>query len=160
MRALLLSDSHGDESNLRWLIQQCWRKYPHFDAYFHCGDGAREFSRLQAWLRANDPRAVIRQVCGNCDFGFDAPDHAIIPFGGAFVYLTHGQYLRVKQGLALLDEEAAAGGCTVAVYGHTHIQATDIRRTLMINPGAACDGQAAVLEMENGRPRVLMERFA
>ena len=159
MRALLLSDSHGDEDNLRALIRECWKRHPHYDAYLHCGDGAREFERLRAFLLANDPNAMIHGVRGNCDFAFDVPNDLVIGFGGTRIYLTHGHLLRVKQGLTLLDEAAESSGCTIAVYGHTHVQSTEIRRTLMINPGAACDGRLAALEVTDGRPRVFLEHF-
>ena len=45
-------------------------------------------------------------------------------------------------------------GCQIALYGHTHCPDVETRRTMMVNPGAACNGQLALLEVEDGRPRV------
>ena len=160
MRILIVSDSHGDETGLRWIAQQCWQRWPHLDACLHCGDGARDFERLSAFFLAHDPGIALWGVRGNCDFAAQVPEERVLSLGGSRLYLTHGHLLRVKQGLTLLDEEAERQECGIALYGHTHIQAMDTRRTLMINPGAACDGRYAVMELEAGRPRLHLETCA
>lgn len=155
MKAIVLSDIHGDEATLRVTLEKAWRRTGAVDAYFCLGDGVREFERQEMFMRAHNPDALMFAVRGNNDFAaVGTPDTMVVPFGGTKVFLTHGHYLRVKQTLEFLDRAAEESGCTVALYGHTHCPDVETRRTLMINPGAACDGRLALLEITDGRPRV------
>lgn len=155
MKAIVLSDIHGDEAALRVALNRAWQRTGPVDAYFCLGDGVREFERQEMFLRGHDPDAQMFAVRGNNDFAsFDTPDTLVVPFGGTKVFLTHGHYLRVKQTLEFLDRAAEESGCTVALYGHTHHPDVETRSTLMINPGAVCDGRLALLEITEGRPRV------
>lgn len=160
MKALVMSDIHGDDTKLRAILDKAWKQTGPVDAYFCLGDGVRDFERVEMFLRAHDPDALMYAVKGNNDFAvMNAPDRLVVPFGGIRVFLTHGHFLRVKQTLVLLDEAAEAEGCAVALYGHTHCPDVETRRTIMVNPGAACEGQMALLEVEDGKPRVSLLRF-
>ncbi len=64
MRALIFSDSHGDEANLRWMAELAAQRGP-MDAYIHCGDGARDFDRLANFLLGLSPQAALYGVKGN-----------------------------------------------------------------------------------------------
>ena len=39
MRALVLSDIHGEESRLRWMLEETWKMTGKIDGYFFLGDG-------------------------------------------------------------------------------------------------------------------------
>ena len=155
MKAIVLSDIHGDDSTLRVTLEKAWLRTGPVDAYFCLGDGVRDFERAEMFLRAHDPNALMFAVKGNNDFAvMNTPETMVVPFGGAKIFLTHGHYLRVKQTLEFLDRAAEEAGCAVALYGHTHCPDVETRRTLMVNPGAACNGRLALLEVEDGRPRI------
>lgn len=155
MKAIVLSDIHGDDSTLRVTLEKAWLRTGVVDAYFCLGDGVRDFERVEMFLRSHDPNALMYTVKGNNDFAvMNTPDSMVVPFGGINVYLTHGHYLRVKQTLEFLDRAAEESGCKIALYGHTHCPDVETRRTMMVNPGAACNGRLALLEVEDGRPRV------
>ena len=161
MKAILMSDSHGDATGIRWLLSQAWARTGNVDAYFHMGDGAMDFLSLEAFLHAHDAEAKLYGVRGNCDFyAPDVPNDRVVAFGGTRLFVTHGHYFQVKSTLTLLDEEAEAQECTIALYGHTHRPAMDMGRTLMINPGSAMDGCLAFLEVNEGKPRVQLWRFS
>ena len=119
------------------------------------GDGAGDFARLENFIRARDEHALLYGVRGNCDFcAHDVPDMRVMPLGGANVFMTHGHLYRAKSTYTYLDEAAYERGCTVTLFGHTHSPCVETRRTLMINPGSAADGRLALLELNDGRPRV------
>ena len=155
MRIIVLSDTHGEETTVRWLLEQAWRTLGPVDVYLHCGDGAGDFARLENFIRARDEHALLYGVRGNCDFcAHDVPDMRVMPLGGTSVFMTHGHLYRAKSTYTYLDEAAYERGCTVTLFGHTHSPCVETRRTLMINPGSAADGRLALLELNDGRPRV------
>lgn len=161
MRAIVLSDSHGAEDTLRWILTECWKQTGPVDAYLHCGDGARDFSRIAHFIHARDEHALLLGVKGNCDFGCrDVPDRQIIPFGGTKIFMTHGHLYRAKITLLDLDYAAREQGCAITLFGHTHVPCVETRGTLMINPGSAADGRLALLEVNEGRPRVNLLTFS
>lgn len=160
MRAIVLSDSHGDESGLRWMLEQCWKQIGPVDAYLHCGDGARDFALAASFIHARDEHALLLGVRGNCDFGCrDVPEYQTAGLGGANVFITHGHLYRAKITLSDLDRAARESGCDITLFGHTHQPCVETRGTLMINPGSAADGRLALLEIHEGRPRVNLLSF-
>ena len=155
MKAIVLSDIHGDDTTLRVTLEKAWLRTGSVDAYFCLGDGVRDFERVEMFLRGHDPHALMYAVKGNNDFAvLNTPDSMVVGFGGVNLFLTHGHFLRVKQTLEFLDRAAEEAGCQVALYGHTHCPDVETRRTIMVNPGAMCNGRLALLEVEEGRPRV------
>ena len=148
MRALIFSDSHGDESNLRWIAKQVAQRGP-MDAYVHCGDGAREFDRLANFLLALSPQAALYGVKGNCDLCVDVPAQRIMRLGGAGVLITHGHLQGVKLTLGALAPAARQAGCSVVLFGHTHHPTLEERDgILLMNPGSAQRGYAALLQVD------------
>ena len=155
MKAILMSDTHGDAVGVRWILNQAWIRTGYVDAYFHMGDGAMDFLALKPYLLAHDPDASLYGA-------FYAPNveqAPVVPLGGTRIFMTLGHYFSVKSTLDILDEEAESQGCTIALYGHTHRPAMDMGRTLMINPGSAQDGRIAFLEVDEGRPRIQLWNF-
>jgi len=160
MRAIVLSDSHGEEHTLRWMLEQAWKTIGPVDAYIHCGDGAHDFARLENFIRARDEHAAFYGVRGNCDFmAHDLPDFRLIGLGGANILVTHGHLYRVKSTLTYLEDAAREHGCSIALFGHTHKACMEIRHALLVNPGSAADGRMALLEVEDGRPRLQLLSF-
>ena len=161
MKAILMSDTHGDAIGVRWILDQAWARTGHVDAYFHMGDGAMDFISLKPFLLAHDPEAALYGVRGNCDFyAPNVEKSLVVPFGGTRIFMTHGHYYQVKSTLEIRDEEAESEGCSIALYGHTHRPAMDMGRTLMINPGSAQDGRIAFLEVNEGKPRIQLWSFS
>lgn len=159
MRAVILSDSHGEEYGLRWLLGEIWQTSGPVDAYIHLGDGTEDFRRLEAFLRAHDPQAQMYAVRGNCDFlQSGAPDEQVIRLGGGRVLLTHGHLFRAKQTYDWLESAAVDRGCGAVLFGHTHEPYIDMRRVLLLNPGSAANGRAAILDADGRgvfRPQLL-----
>ena len=153
MRILLLSDSHGDRSGIR-LIATRASAAARLDAVLHMGDGASDFIGLTSFFQALNPEIALHGVRGNCDWSASVPEQLVLSLGGARLLLTHGHHLQVKHTLVLLDEEAAAQGCSIALFGHTHEPAMEMRHALLLNPGSAADGRYGLLELNEGKQRV------
>lgn len=129
MRILILSDSHGKPGNiLRALAEQ-----PTANTVIHLGDGERDMQNIESELTNRQ----VFQVSGNCDFCPFAPDERAEMLGGVPIYLCHGHKFYVKGGLGPLWNEAKRRGCKVALFGHTHIGATEYRDGIyLMNPGS------------------------
>lgn len=160
MRCIVLSDSHGHDDDVRWMLEQAWKDVGPVDYYLHCGDGAHDFIRLENFIRRRDEYASLHGVRGNCDFGLtDVPEHLVLNIGGAKIFLTHGHHYHVKSDYHDVDEAARARECTITLFGHTHKPFWEQRQTLLINPGSARDGRMALLEIEHGKPRFSLLAF-
>lgn len=155
MRCIVLSDSHGQDGNVRWMLEQCWKTAGPVDCYIHCGDGAYDFQRLENFIRARDEHAAMYNVRGNCDFGIpELKEREILSLGGARVLVTHGHFYHVKSTLTYLDNASREHDCSIVLFGHTHQPTMEMRHALLINPGSAADGRMALLEINDGNPRV------
>lgn len=54
MRALVLSDIHGEESQLRWMLEETWKMTGKIDGYFFLGDGVDDFAQAENFIRRRD----------------------------------------------------------------------------------------------------------
>lgn len=129
MKILIISDSHGHNSNVRKAIQ----KEGPVDALLHLGDsqGGEEYMKQLAGC-------PVYMVAGNCDYFSSLPPVKIVEFGKYRIMLTHGHHYFVSVGPQDLLEDAKAHGCNVVIYGHTHrplMDGTD-EEVLVLNPGS------------------------
>ena len=147
---LLLSDTHGAVDAVRWILsafsEEC-------QACLFVGDGAQDIItvvREAASGRITIPPVII-MAQGNCDSQLYPPifpDGANQkPFGlpvyqqkmiaGQQILLAHGHLHHVELDGRKLSMTAENLGCTIAVYGHTHIQSIEgFGCVTAINPGS------------------------
>ena len=154
IRALILSDIHGETTTFRWLLEEVWKQVGPIDAYICLGDGVRDFDNAESFIRQRDEHATMYAVRGNCDFTAAHPDRLVIHLGGLKIYLTHGHIHRVKGGLDYLRSAAREAGADIALYGHTHRANVEYTTPWLLNPGAAENDCCALLEIDNGKPHV------
>ena len=154
LRALILSDIHGESTTLRWLLEEVWKQVGPIDAYICLGDGVRDFENAEAFIRRRDEHATMYAVRGNNDFANHVPDRLTIHLGGLKLFLTHGHMQRVKSSMDYLISAARTAGADIALYGHTHCADVEYFTPWLINPGAVKDDRCALLEIENGKPHV------
>ena len=126
MRALIVSDNHGDEK----ILEDIQEKFANqVDALIHCGD-----SELQ-----NDSEAMtnFKAVKGNNDWGLDYSAQLQLTVNGVKFLVVHGDHDRVNYSLTPLMLKAESLDEQVVCYGHTHQLAVSMESgILFINPGS------------------------
>lgn len=122
MRILLISDSHSV------LVNEDFTKY---DLVLHCGD----YGISKSVLDNNH----VKYVIGNCD---DYGEYEyIFTFNGRKIFMAHGHQYGVKMGYDRIKYRALENGCSILVFGHTHIPIWQPEDDLLtMNPGAYMDG--------------------
>ncbi len=128
MKAVVISDSHGDRDTVRNIIE---KEKP--EIVIHLGDHANDVD-----LTCMPPEVrVVYRVNGNCDFS-DFPEVICQGIEGHSFLIMHGHTRGVKMGISRALSTAKTRGATVLLYGHTHV--SDISRkdgVLIVNPGSA-----------------------
>lgn len=128
MKILIVSDTHGRDGNLEKVIL---REAP-FDMLIHCGDVEGREDYIEAV--AECPCCI---VAGNNDFFGDLPREDELVIAGKRALVTHGHYYGVSMDLYRIVEEAAARGCEIVLFGHTHRPVAENRSgILVVNPGS------------------------
>lgn len=126
MKALIVSDNHGDRKILRD-IQDRFAKQ--VDVMIHCGD-----SELP---NDSDEMTNFYAVKGNNDWQLDYPFQLTFAVNGVKFLLVHGDHDHVNYSLTPLMLKAQSLGTQVVCYGHTHQLAVSMEAgTLFINPGS------------------------
>ena len=129
MRILVVSDSHGNDGNLRRAILA----QPKAEVVIHLGDGEEELLRAQRSF----PEKMFLAVRGNCDWGSALPPVGEYTAAGVKIFYTHGHLYGVKSGQYTIVCAARERKARVLLYGHTHNAFTDYEEGLyMMNPGS------------------------
>ncbi len=127
MRILIVSDTHGKQTNLIAAIRAVLP-----DAMLHAGDVEGQEKEIQKL--AGCPLVMVR---GNCDTGSELPKEAVAELGGHRFYMVHGHEQHVKYELDTLVKRAKDNNCDIAVYGHTHKPiVTTMDGVTVVNPGS------------------------
>ena len=145
MKILVLSDSHGNLSNM---IRAVRLTGP--GMILHLGDCWRDAEKLRALF----PETSFEQVPGNCDFRSSESAEKLLVLEGQRVLICHGHTYDVKRTLALAGRAAEEQMLDVFLFGHTHRALRDLRgKTLFLNPGSIGDSLTptyGILRIENG----------
>lgn len=129
MRILVVSDSHGNDGNLRQAILS----QPKAEVVIHLGDGEEETTRA----KTSFPEKMFFQVKGNCDWCSSLPLSGVFTAEGKRIFYTHGYTYSVKSGLYTAVCAARENKADVLLFGHTHNPLEDYDDGLYIlNPGA------------------------
>lgn len=154
MRILALSDTHGEASNLAWLIKKLG---PSVSMAIHCGDGVLDFSSLPPGS-AIPPLVAVR---GNGDSS-SLPLFRVVEALGKRVLVVHGHAYGVYDTRGRLAEAAMDFKCCLALYGHTHVPAReDFPGLVIANPGSLSRPRSiigpsfALIDIEEGADIVL-----
>lgn len=126
-RVLIVSDSHGNNENVRRAIEKAGK----IDLMIHLGDVGRDY--LQVERMSGVPTYM---VAGNNDYGGFLRDMCVIYIGSHKVLLTHGHRQNVNFGVDRLRYLALENECDIAMYGHTHVPFLDEGDVTILNPGS------------------------
>lgn len=143
MKLLVLSDSHGNLSNMVSAVE---RTSPRM--ILHLGDCWRDGERLHDLF----PDIPMEQVPGNCDYRPGEPVEKLLFLEDRRVLICHGHTYGVKQSLSNAACAAEKQNLDLFLFGHTHRGFWDLRgKTLFLNPGSIRDGAYAVVRLEGGK---------
>lgn len=147
MKVLVLSDSHGNISNMIRAVEQ---ESPRM--VLHLGDCWRDGERL----RDRFPDLPLEQVQGNCDFPRGSREtERLLYLGDKRVLMCHGHTYGVKQSLLPAGLAAEEKDLDLFLFGHTHRPLVDMRgKTLFLNPGSIGDYSRptyGIVTLVNGR---------
>lgn len=132
MRAIVLSDSHGDTASLERAIASVGEK--NIDMIIHLGDIARDVDYLEMLFY---PIKVV-SVLGNNDFLRTGDYERTIEFDSHKILICHGHTLSVSYGTEKLEALAQQKECEAALFGHTHsalLKKSD-DGLIVLNPGS------------------------
>lgn len=128
MKILVVADTHKNFE----VLDLCVKKNPDADMIIHLGDGEHEFDDIRRMY----PQKAMIYVGGNTDFGTHKTTH-IATVGKYKIFCCHGHTMGVHEGLSVLAATAKKQGCSVALYGHTHLYKTEIVDGIFVmNPGS------------------------
>lgn len=128
LRALAVSDSHGDREALKNLLDQ----FGDVEYIFHLGDYAGDADYIAA-----SSRARVLRVRGNCDFISDAPYTEEVTIRGQKIILTHGHKLGAKYSYDRLFYYAKERQAKAVLFGHTHVSLCEYMDGIwLVNPGS------------------------
>ncbi len=149
MKWVVVSDNHG----LEQILTDIKSIHDDADLLIHLGDS--EFN-----YHHHELKGYIK-VAGNCDYGVEFKDDAVISANGMNAYITHGHLHRVNRGLEALAAAARDEQCKLAFYGHTHIRQVDyVDGVVCINPGSIAQSRSqepesyAVITIDDTEQRI------
>ncbi|MBR1815185.1 MAG: metallophosphoesterase [Lachnospiraceae bacterium] len=129
MRILVVSDSHGNNENVKKAIEKAGK----IDYLIHLGDVGANYREIETMARV--PSYF---VSGNTDYIPELKDRLILMFGEHRIYAVHGHREGVSMGLSILRYNALQNECDIALYGHTHVPYLDENPddVTILNPGS------------------------
>lgn len=128
MKILICSDTHRVNDNFYRMLEEV----PSVDLIIHCGDAEGTECEMEAIAGCE-----MEVVSGNNDFFTVLPKERVLDIAGNKILVTHGHYYRVSAGYERLAEEAAARGCNMAFFGHTHLPYMgEVNGVFLVNPGS------------------------
>lgn len=154
MRALVISDSHGDTDSCDRAIFASGE----LDMIIHLGDIARDTDYIES---VYDDVPVF-SVLGNNDFLRRGDYERVIELDGHKIFICHGHTLGVSSGTERLISAAKRCGCEAALFGHTHKALLEHEDDLLIlNPGSVSRPRGgkpsyAIIETDSGRLKAVI----
>ena len=131
MKILVLSDSHGNLSNMEQAVEQTKP-----DLILHLGDCWQDAQQLHACY----PSIPMQQVPGNCDYRPHESSEKLLFPEDRRLLMCHGHTYGVKQSLLTAGLAAEEQQLDFFLFGHTHRPLHDVRgRTTFLNPGSIGD---------------------
>lgn len=132
MLALVISDTHGDTSNLESVL----KRFDRLDMVFHLGDieHDEDYIRSLVYQRCRCETLFVR---GNMDFTCLEPSEQTVEWAGQRIYMTHGHTLGVGYSYDRLLLKAKENQANIAMFGHTHLPYLGEKDgILLLNPGS------------------------
>ncbi len=129
MRITVISDSHRRPDTVRKILEQ----REDSQHVFFLGDVVPDIEDCCHCF----PDKQFFVVSGNCDVFSLYPTSGIEHIAGQKVFYTHGHTFGVKHGIDRLLHHAKTAGCSIVLFGHTHVsQIVYENGVTLVNPGS------------------------
>lgn len=129
MKVLIVSDSHGDNTNLKKAIQNMG---DYLDLMIHLGDMQCDVDVIKGLVKC-----PVEFVKGNCDGMLGVPAAKLIDIAHHKVFITHGHIYGGKWGIETMKDIARENGADVVMFGHIHEPLIEpYSDVAVINPGS------------------------
>ncbi len=131
MKILIVSDSHGDNTNLRKAIKNMGDE---LDMMIHLGDMVCDKEIIESLVDC-----PVEMVRGNCDAGsnFGLLGTKLIDIGSHKALITHGHTYGGKWGIDTMKDIARENGADIVMFGHIHEPVLEpYSDVAVINPGS------------------------
>ena len=140
MRILVMSDTHRDY----YAAVSAVRQQPSAEVILHLGDGEEEADRLALQFA----KKMVVSVRGNCDWGSQKPNDALLHFEGKTIYMAHGHLYNVKMSYYPICCAARERQADIVLFGHTHLPVTDYDDGLyLMNPGSLREENYGIIDI-------------
>jgi putative phosphoesterase len=151
MKILIVSDSHGKNTNLKKAVANMQGTH---DRLIHLGDSLCSPETIEEI--AGCPVDMVR---GNCDSSiYGVPLSKIIEIEGYRILLLHGHQYAGISGLDSLRATAKANDVQIVMCGHTHVPLIERGEVTIVNPGSISQPRQEghiptylVMNIENGQ---------
>lgn len=131
-KILVVSDSHGNNTNLRKAIEVFGKRGEQLEMLIHLGDIQGSLEGIQKLVDC-----PVEAVSGNCDFIPELPATKLISIGNETAFITHGHRYGCKAGTGQMKELAKANGASIVLFGHTHMPLMENFSDMKVmNPGS------------------------
>lgn len=131
MKILVVSDTHGDPSNLETVVRILGSR---LDLILHLGDGVRDLERLPRHLAVSIPYLPVK---GNMDSDARLPPSRVIQAGSHLLYVSHGHAALASGSPLPMILAAREAGASACMFGHTHVPHKSFAEGLLVlNPGS------------------------
>lgn len=150
MRAVVISDSHGDSATVNMILS----RHRTADLVIFLGDGEKDIFTSENSKLLSDKALVA--VAGNCDFYSSLPDEETVSLGDKKIFCLHGHTKGVKHDYEMLEHTAEQMGVDIVVHGHTHNERVDrVNDIYYMCPGSARDGVYGIIDIDDKTNTVL-----
>lgn len=131
-KILVVSDSHGDNTNLCKAISAFGNRGEDLELLIHLGDSQGAIEGIKRLVDC-----PVEAVRGNCDGASSLPIAKLITIGKETALITHGHRYGCKMGPGRMVEMAQENGAGMVLFGHTHVPMVDqISGIRVLNPGS------------------------
>lgn len=128
MRVAVVSDTHGNNSNLSRVM----KVEGDIDLLIHLGDVEASLQEIEKIAKC-----PVQIVAGNTDFFSCFDREKEFDVLGRNIFITHGHRYAVSKDTDVLKQEAIFRGADIVMYGHTHRpEFTFDDHLIVMNPGS------------------------
>lgn len=131
-KILVVSDSHGNITNLKKAIEVFGPRGEQLEMLIHLGDIQGSLESIERLVDC-----PVEAVKGNCDYAPELQGTKLITIGNEKALITHGHRYGCKSGTDAMKELAKANGAGMVLFGHTHMPLIEKSPDMkVLNPGS------------------------